>query len=59
MPKCLLCFSEAVYETDDEHHPFACHDCSAYGPTIDDISTPDTSDEEYRYGQVARRPAAA
>lgn len=57
--KCLLCFSESVYETDDENHPFACHDCSAWGATADDISNPDTSEEDYRFGQVLRKPRAA
>lgn len=59
MPKCLLCFSENVYDTSDEHQPFACFDCEAWGPTIDDISNPDTSEDDYRCGQVARKPRAA
>ena len=59
MNKCLLCFSENVYDTSDEHHPFACHDCGAWGETIDDISSPDSSEDEYRHGQVTRKPRAA
>lgn len=59
MNKCLLCFSENVYETHDDDHPFACYDCNAWGFAMNDISEPDFTDDEYRHGQVARRPAAA
>jgi len=54
MPKCLLCFSENIAETDDHDHPFACFECGAWGETIDDVSMPDESDNEYRHGQVYR-----
>lgn len=54
MPKCLLCFSEYVGETHDDHQPFACFECGAWGETIDDISTPDDGDAGYRHGQVYR-----
>lgn len=53
MNKCLLCFSEHVFETQDEHQPFACGDCGAWGETADDVSTPDI-DDDYRHGQVYR-----
>lgn len=53
--KCLLCFSEHIVETEDEHQPFACGDCGAWGMSADDVSTPDTADEDYRCGQVGRR----
>lgn len=59
MSKCLLCFSENVYETDDENYPFACMDCSAWGTTADDISNPDTLEDDFRHGQVRRKPRAA
>lgn len=59
MPKCLLCFSEQVYDTDNEHYPFACHDCGAWGLSINDISNLDTSEDDYRCGQVVRKPRAA
>lgn len=58
MNKCLLCFSEYVGETDLPYQPFGCFECGAWGEAIDDISTPDTSDDDYRVGQVCRRPAA-
>lgn len=59
MPKCLLCFSDQVFETEDEHYPFACVDCGAWGTSIDDISNLDESETDYRCGQVARKPRAA
>jgi len=59
MNKCLLCFSENVYDTDNEHYPFACNDCGAWGSSIDDISNPDETDSDYRCGQVVRKPRAA
>lgn len=54
MNKCLLCFSEHVGPTSDSYQPFGCFECGAWGPAIDDISTPDTSDDDYRCGQVDR-----
>jgi hypothetical protein len=54
MEKCLLCFSENVGHTSDPYHPFACHECGAWGESIDDISTPEDSADEYRHGQVRR-----
>lgn len=55
MPKCLLCFSEHVGPTSDHYQPFGCFECGAWGSSIDDISNPDTSDDDYRHGQVYRR----
>lgn len=54
MPKCLLCFSEYIGPTSDVHQPFGCFECGAWGETIDDISTPESSDNDYRFGQVPR-----
>lgn len=55
MPKCLLCFSEHVFDNDDEHMPFRCADCGAWGLTADDVSSPHEFDDGYRTGQVNRR----
>ncbi|MCK1363515.1 hypothetical protein [Bradyrhizobium sp. 62] len=56
MPKCLLCFSENVYEiTDDQDSEWTCSDCGAFGATEDDISSPAIDlDQGYRNGQVER-----
>lgn len=58
LPKCILCDSENIQESDeDPHMPFYCFDCGAWGLTAATVENPPRDQEEdWRHGQVPKRP---